>query len=62
MNWTILVLLICLLLAVFVLWKEVIRVNKARLLWRIVASVFAVIAIACFALPIGYEGQTVVGN
>jgi hypothetical protein len=46
-----------LLLLCFLTWKETKRQNKARLTWRILATVFAVIGLACIALPISYNRQ-----
>jgi hypothetical protein len=44
------------LLAVFTVWKEY-RAETRRLAWRIVASLAAVIALLCIALPISYPGE-----
>lgn len=43
-----------LLLLLFLLWKETSRKNKARLLWRLVATMFAIASLACMALPVSY--------
>ena len=54
MSWIIIVLIICCLLAAFVVWKEVTRPKKAHLALRVVASVSAIVALACIILPISY--------
>ena len=54
MNWTIIVLIICCLLAAFAVWKEVNRPKKAHLKFRIIASILAVTALAGIILPISY--------
>src|ERR1700712_5517146 len=55
MSWTIVVLIICCLLAVFAVWKEYRRKSKAHLILRIVAVVLVVVALACIILPISYS-------
>lgn len=55
MSWTILVLSICFLMAVFAVWKEYARVKKANLVLRIAAALLAVAALACIALPVHYS-------
>ena len=55
MSWTVITLIICALLAVFTVWKEYQRPAKAYLLWRIVASIIAVIALACIILPVSHS-------
>lgn len=40
------------LLLSFLLWKEVARANKLRLVGRIIASVLAVVSLACIAFPV----------
>ena len=62
MNWSLLVIIICFLLVVFLIWKEAVRPNKARLLLRIAASLIAVTTLACIALPISYSGEKVINN
>ena len=57
MYWNILVLIVCLFLSVFCIWKEFSRPNKLRLIWRIIASIFAIAALACIALPVKYTGK-----
>jgi hypothetical protein len=54
MNWTIIVLIICCLAAVFVVWKEYNRGNRSYLVLRIAASLATVAALACIALPVNY--------
>jgi len=55
MSWTIIVLIICCLLAAFAVWKEVKRPKKIHLALRIVASILAAAALACIILPISYN-------
>jgi hypothetical protein len=55
MNWTIFVLIICCLLAVFTVWKEYQRAKRPHLFLRILASLLAITALACIALPINYS-------
>jgi hypothetical protein len=55
MNWTILVLIICCLAAGFAVWKEYNRGNRSYQVFRIVASLVAVAALACIALPVNYS-------
>ncbi|MFT4153931.1 hypothetical protein [Parafilimonas sp.] len=50
----------CLLLAALLIWLEVKRQNKARLLWRIIASVSAAASLAFPAMPIAFH--TAEGN
>ncbi|MFC4211105.1 hypothetical protein ACFOWA_07935 [Pedobacter lithocola] len=57
MDFKYIVLILCLLLLLFLLYKEIARVNKARLIWRIIASTIAVICFACFIIPIKYKTQ-----
>lgn len=62
MNWTVIVLIICCLLAAFAVWKEISRPKKAHLALRITASVLAVIAMACIILPISYNRDTTIAD
>jgi hypothetical protein len=55
MSWTVIVLIICCLLAVFAVWKEVSRPKKANLALRIIAAILAIVALACIILPISYN-------
>ena len=57
MNWNTGVIIICILLAFFVVWKEYARPNKARLLQLIIAVVAVVVAMAFIALPITYQAD-----
>src|SRR5882672_236509 len=57
MNWTSVVVIICVLLAVLAIWKEYARINKARLVLRITAVLLASFALACIALPITYQAD-----
>ncbi|MDN3584818.1 hypothetical protein [Mucilaginibacter flavus] len=55
MNWNSIVIIVCILLAAFAVWKEYARVNKTRLAWRVVAVLLAVVALSCIALPLTYQ-------
>lgn len=59
MNWNSIVIIVCILLAAFAVWKEYVRVNKLRMGWRIVAALAAVLALACIALPLTYQKDTI---
>ncbi len=52
-------LLVCFIFVLFLIYKEVKRVNKARLLWRIIASVVMVGAFAALVLPVTYTVKKV---
>ena len=54
MNWTMIVLIVCCLVAAFALWKEYTRPAKRNLTLRILAVLLAVVALAGIILPIGY--------
>lgn len=56
--WNDIVLIVCALLAIFACWKEFTRENKLRFVWRIVASLVAVIMLAAIALPVSYPGTS----
>lgn len=51
-EWDYVIIAMSFLLLCFLLWKEVTRANKLRLIWRMVASVLAVVSLACIALPV----------
>jgi hypothetical protein len=55
MNWNSVVIIICILVAAFAVWKEYTRSNKSRLGLRIIALIAVVIALACIALPLSYH-------
>ena len=55
MNWTTSVLIICFIATVVAAWIEFRRENRARLGWRVAATIAAVGALACIALPISYH-------
>ncbi|MDF2432542.1 MAG: hypothetical protein JWP44_2173 [Mucilaginibacter sp.] len=57
MNWTLSVIIICVLLAAFTTWLEIRRINRSRLLLRILASLFGIATLACITLPITYQGE-----
>lgn len=62
MNWTISVIIICVVLAFIFNWQEFARPDRRRLTWRILAIWLALAALACIALPISYSGQAPVTN
>jgi len=62
MSWTIIVLIICCLLAAFAVWKEVSRPKKAHLALRIIASILAIVTLACIILPISYNRRISVAD
>lgn len=45
---------VCLLLAVFLVWKESKRPNRSRLAWRIIVSLLALGSLALLAIPVHY--------
>ncbi|KQS37034.1 hypothetical protein [Pedobacter sp. Leaf194] len=49
------VLILSLLLLIFLLYKEIKRASKARLLWRIFASIIAVSCFALLIIPVKYK-------
>src|ERR1700755_1156011 len=55
MNWTIIVLIICSFAAVFAVWKEYKRVNRAHLAIRITAALFVILSFALIILPVRYS-------
>jgi hypothetical protein len=59
MNWNSIVMIVCMLLAAFAVWKEYVRVIKLHMGWRIVAALVAVLALACIALPLTYQKDTI---
>lgn len=58
MNWTVIVLVICCLLAAFAVWKEYKRAARAYLVLRIAACLLSIIALACIVLPVSYTKDT----
>lgn len=52
----------CLLLAVFLIWKELQRPNRSRLIWRIIASVLAVTSLIFLAIPVYYNTSENIGT
>ncbi|MES2645967.1 MAG: hypothetical protein V4717_03755 [Bacteroidota bacterium] len=53
-NWTLTVLSLGILLLILLLFKEYKRENKARLWWRIIATVIAITGFICLILPVSY--------
>lgn len=58
MSWTLAVIIICILLALFFSWQEIIRADKRRLALRLFAIYIALAALACIALPVSYNSTT----
>lgn len=54
-DWNYIVISLSVLLLFFLFFKEITRKNKARLLWRLMATVFAVSSLAGIALPISFN-------
>lgn len=54
-HWNIIVIAVCALLAILLIWLEVKRDNKARLIWRALAVVLATGMLACIALSLQYD-------
>jgi len=48
------VIITCLILGVFLFYKEISRINKSQLLWRLLASLLMVISFALLIIPITY--------
>ncbi|MEN0052171.1 MAG: hypothetical protein AAGC65_00810 [Mucilaginibacter sp.] len=55
MNWNSLVVIICVVVTIFAVWKELIRVNKGYLILRVLAVLIAAAALGCIALPLTYQ-------
>jgi hypothetical protein len=49
------ILVVSVLLLFYLLWNEIRRPNKLRLLGRIIASIVAVTSLACLALPVAFN-------
>jgi hypothetical protein len=56
-SWTVIVILICIALAAFGLYREYLRANRSYLALRILAILTAIITLAGIALPISYPGS-----
>lgn len=54
-DWNYIVISLSVLLLFFLFFKEITRKNKARILWRLLATAFAVSSLACIALPISFN-------
>ncbi|NCD71467.1 hypothetical protein [Mucilaginibacter agri] len=57
MTWNYTILLVCLVLAIFAVWREIQRESKRNLALRIVAVLCSIGALACIALPITYQHE-----
>ena len=53
--WNYIVGSVALALLVFLLWKERLRADRSRLVWRMAASVLAVAGLVGLALPLSYH-------
>jgi hypothetical protein len=62
MNWTLSVIIICVILALLFTWQEFARTDKRRLALRLLAVWLSAAALACLALPITYNGTTIVAD
>jgi hypothetical protein len=63
MSWSMIVVVIGCLLAVFAIWLEYQRTDRSHLIWRIAAVLLAVIALTGIALPIQYSStKTSIGK
>ncbi|WDF54592.1 hypothetical protein [Mucilaginibacter sp. KACC 22063] len=49
--------IVCVLVAVISIWREVHRENKAHLWLRVIAILVAILALACIILPVSYNGK-----
>ncbi|QQL49814.1 hypothetical protein [Mucilaginibacter ginkgonis] len=58
MNQTYIIIIVCILLAIFAVWREIIRANKRNLWLRLAAVLFAIGALACIILPVSYSSIT----
>lgn len=56
-GWIYIVWALCVIMAVVFAWLEYRRVNKRFLLLRIVATIIAIVALACVILPIKHDGE-----
>ena len=54
-DWNYIVISLSVLLLFFLLWKEITRHNKARLVPRLLATVLSVSSLACIILPISFN-------
>lgn len=54
-EWNYIVIGLSVLLLFFLIWKEITRKNKASLLWRLAATIFAISSLACIALPVSFN-------
>src|SRR3954463_7619257 len=62
MEWNHAIIAMSLLLLCFLLWKEVTRAKKSRLVWRIIASVLAIVSLACIALHVSIKSTKTISN
>lgn len=62
MNWTLSVIIICIVLALLFSWQEFARPDRRRLPWRLLAIWLALAALACIAIPVSYNGQVPIAD
>ena len=62
MGWNYIFIGLSFILLCFLLWHEVKRTNKLRLKWRIIASILAVISLACMAVPVAFTVNRTVNS
>jgi hypothetical protein len=62
MSWTVSVIIICSLLIAFTIMIEYRREDSSRLIWRILATLIAVAALACIAFPFTYNAKAIVNS
>jgi len=60
--WNYTVVCLSLLLLAILLWREIRRVNKARLMGRVIATTLMVASLAAIALPITYSSKETAGS
>ena len=61
-HWNYIVVCLSLLLLAVLLWWEIRRVNKARLVGRVIATILMVAGLAAIALPITYASRSTTGH
>ncbi|MEO8172228.1 MAG: hypothetical protein ABI581_04060 [Sediminibacterium sp.] len=61
-TWNLIVIVAGVVLLIFVCRKEFVRANKARLWWRILASLLSVVCLICMGLPITFNSTAISGS
>src|ERR1044072_1750422 len=59
MHWNYIVTVAAALLLAFLVWKEIKRPNRARLFWRLLASLLAVVSLIYLLLPFPFHKKQV---